>query len=384
MKNIGKKGYLYLAIFLTSLLTLVVILVTHIEDGNIYLFSYDKTAFIFFVIIAGTSLILFFIEKYEIYEKKGFFSTKVNLLKVILVTLSFISISFLGGFLYGYHVYQPEGENWSIGIYASSSNEPLNFTGKYINNPVLTKDDVSDVQADFVADPYLIYDNNTFYMFFEVLNSKTQKGEIGLAISSDGLNWSYQQIVLRKPFHLSYPQVFKWNEEYYMVENHDSSTVALYRANDFPYSWAYVKTILTGDLLHEPTIFQFNSTWWLFSQTHNFDELSLYYSVTPLGPWNEHPENPVLEGDQNISRPGGSVVVFDNRIIRYAQDCEPFYGNQVWAIEIMELTTNNYKEQLVGKEPILKGYENWNTRGMHHISPIRISENKWIACVDGK
>jgi hypothetical protein len=84
-------------------------------------------------------------------------------------------MSFLSGFFYGYYIYQPEGENWSIGIYISSFNEPLNFAGEYINNPVLTKDDVTDVQADFVAAPYLIYDNNTFYMFFEVLIQRQKK-----------------------------------------------------------------------------------------------------------------------------------------------------------------------------------------------------------------
>jgi hypothetical protein len=169
-----------------------------------------------------------------------------------------------------------------------------------------------------------------------------------------------------------------------MMENHGSGTVVLYKANDFPYGWVFVKTLLTGKLLHESSIYQNNSTWWLFSQTHNFDELSLYHSDTPLRPWYEHPKNPVLEGDQNISRPGGSVVVFDNRIIRYAQDVEPYYGNQVWAVEITELTTRSYEEQKVGDGPILKGYDNWNSQGMDHISPCRIKDNYWIASVDEK
>jgi hypothetical protein len=221
-------------------------------------------------------------------------------------------------------------------------------------------------------------------MFFEVLNSRTKKGEIGLAISNDGFSWTYQKIVLRNKFHLSYPQVFKWNNEYYMIENHGSGTIVLYKANDFPYGWKVLKTILTGRLLHEPTIFYHNNTWWLFSQTRNFDELSLYYSETPLGPWTEHSKNPVFNGDSNISRPGGSVAVFDNRIIRYTQDCEPDYGNQVWAVEITELTTDNYEEHLIGNEPILNGYDNWNSRGMHHISPSRLGKFQWIASVDGR
>lgn len=384
MKAITKKECLYFVIFLASILSLVYILVTHLEEGKIYLFSYDKGIFLIIAILAVTSLILFLLERLELHKKKGFFSAKVNLIKVFFVISSVASLSFLGGFLYAYYLYQPEGENWSIGIYTSTSSEPVNFTGEHIDNPVLTKDDITDVQASSVADPFLIYDNGTYYMFFEVLNSKTNKGEIGLATCSDGFNWSYQKIVLKNTYHLSYPCVFKWNNEYYMIQNHDITTVVLYKAHDFPYSWTFEKTLLKGENFQDNTIFNYNNTWWLYSQTRLYDVLRLYYSDTPFGPWTEHPKSPIIEGDANIARPGGNVVVFDNRIIRFTQDDEPYYGNQVWAFEITELSRSVYEEEMVGNQPVLKGYDNWNSRGMHHISPYRINENEWIACVDGK
>ncbi|MCK4830351.1 hypothetical protein KA005_82295, partial [bacterium] len=127
----------------------------------------------------------------------------------------------------------------------------------------------------------------------------------------------------------------------------------------------------------------YNNTWWLFTGTGNNDVLRLYYSDTPLDPWTEHPKSPIINGDANIARPGGNVIAFDNRIVRFAQDDDPYYGNQVWAFEIIELSKESYEEIKVGNKPVLKGYDNWNTRGMHQVSPYRVNDTIWIAAVDG-
>jgi hypothetical protein len=97
---------------------------------------------------------------------------------------------------------------WSIGIYLGKSHVDL-APPETISNPVLTAKDITDVPADFVADPFMLHENGTWYMFFEVMNARDRKGDIGLATSVDGLKWTYQQIVLSESFHLSYPYVFK-------------------------------------------------------------------------------------------------------------------------------------------------------------------------------
>ena len=76
----------------------------------------------------------------------------------------------------------------------------------------LFAEDVSDVPARFVADPFMLQDEGTWYMFFEVMNTRTNRGGIGLATSNDGLKWTYKRIALDEPFHLSYPHVFKWQD----------------------------------------------------------------------------------------------------------------------------------------------------------------------------
>src|SRR5712692_8484557 len=126
---------------------------------------------------------------------------------------------------------------WSIGIYTGTS--PLDLgPANGVVNPILTSASVHDVPASFVADPFMVRRVGAWYMFFEVLNQATDRGEIGLATSSDGLSWTYRQIVLAEPLHLSYPYVFEWQGEYYMVpETLAAQSVRLYRHETSPTRW---------------------------------------------------------------------------------------------------------------------------------------------------
>lgn len=273
---------------------------------------------------------------------------------------------------------------WSIGIYLGKSHVDLD-SPETISNPVLTAKDITDVPADFVADPFMLHENGSWYMFFEVMNARDRKGDIGLATSVDGLKWTYQKIVLSEPFHLSYPYVFKWNHDYYMIpESYKSNSIRLYKAVDFPTKWTWVTTLLDGGDYVDSSIFQVNDRWWLFTSSPKGNILRLYYANELMGDWVEHPKSPIIQDNENIARPGGRVVIVDGKIYRYTQDVECFYGNQVRAFEITKLTPTNYEEKQVKQNPILKASgEGWNKIGMHTIDPHKIEENKWIACVDG-
>jgi len=110
--------------------------------------------------------------------------------------------------------------------------------------------------------------------------------------------------------------------------------------------------------------------------------MSLARRIT--GPWTEHPMSPVINENPHIARPAGRVVPWQDRVIRFTQDCRPFYGSQVRAFEVTELTTTSYQERPLQEKPILKGSgRGWNKGGMHHIDPHVADDGKWIACVDG-
>jgi len=252
--------------------------------------------------------------------------------------------------------------------------------------PVLTKDDVTDIPADFVADPFMLRRDDTWHMFFEVMNSETQRGEIGLATSTDTLAWSYQGIVLKEPFHLSYPYVFEWQDDVYMIpETLGAGAVCLYKADAFPSRWS-MSARLIEQAFADPSIFRFRDLWWIFAcaTPYQHDRLVLYYASDLNDPWTQHPKSPLIRADKCRARPAGRILNFNNRRFRFAQDCTPHYGSSVRAFEISELTTDTYAETEYKQNPILKASgHGWNTSGMHHIDAQQLPDGKWLACVDG-
>ena len=135
-----------------------------------------------------------------------------------------------------------EPGSWSIGIYAGRSPLQLAPLPKIIN-PVLTAWDVKDIPAQYVADPFMLQSGSSWYMFFQVMNAATRCGEIGLATSRNGLSWQYQQIVLHESFGMSFPCVFRWNDDFYMIpETAQAGAIRLYRAVAFRFK--AVRTVI--------------------------------------------------------------------------------------------------------------------------------------------
>jgi hypothetical protein len=276
---------------------------------------------------------------------------------------------------------------WSIGIYSGQSPVELGPPGD-IRLPVLSHQDVTDVPAAFVADPFMIRANEKWHMFFEVMNKDSEKGEIGLAQSDDGLKWTYKQVVLAEPYHLSYPYVFEWMDEYYMVpESYMAGSVRLYKAVSFPTRWTFAGTLLAGPYLVDPSILRYGDRWWLFvdaSPAAEHDTLRLFWAENLLDAWQEHPQSPIISGNSHMARPAGRLIELNGTPLRYTQDCHPVYGGQVYALQITDLTTRSYNERIIGTKPILTGSgKGWNASGMHQIDAHPTEDGDWIACVDG-
>jgi hypothetical protein len=275
---------------------------------------------------------------------------------------------------------------YSIAIYRGSS--PLALApDPSVRTPVLTRAAVTDHYSSFVADPFMVHVDDTWHMFFETLNwVGAKKGEIAHATSRDGLSWSYQGVVLAEPFHLSYPYVFAWGSDHYMIpESCAAGAVRLYRAVCFPRRWALVTTLLSGPVHFDNSVFHWDRRWWMFTQTdYRRGTLRLFHAPEITGPWEEHPASPVVPSDRRISRPAGRVIAESGRLIRFAQDCSDGYGKSVRALEITGITSREYREVELEQAPILAGSaDGWNKLGMHHVDAHQLPDGSWWACVDG-
>ena len=303
-----------------------------------------------------------------------------------------MTLLFLGGLIAGWYVGWKRGvpfvktqyADWAIGICTGES--PVAFVATpYAKNPVLTFKDVTDIRASFVADPFMVHEKDTWYLFFEAMNEDTKQGDIALATSKDGFHWKYQKVVLDEPFHLSYPYVFKWQDEYYMVpETKHANSVRLYKSVNFPFQWVFVGNLLDNVGYVDNSLFYYNKKWWMFATSGKNEFLHLYYADNLRGPWTEHPKSPVVREDPNTARSGGRVLVTDGKIIRYAQDDYPAYGNQIRAFEILKLTTADYEERELKQFSVTKPSRiAWNMSGIHNIDIHRFGKNKCIAVIDG-
>lgn len=272
---------------------------------------------------------------------------------------------------------------WSIGIYSGSSPYDL-LPAAQARNPVLTNTSVTGIPASFVADPFMIR-VDSWFMFFEVMYA-TGKGAIGLAKSENGVDWRYERIVLEANFHLSYPYVFEWQNEYYMIpETLGAKAVCLYKAADFPFRWSVVACLIPGQYA-DPSIVRFNDLWWLFacSTPYQHDTLRLYFAEQLTGPWREHPKSPLAKANPCHARPAGRLLTFNDKLIRFAQDCVPRYGSRVRAFDILELTTSTYVEVENTASPVLQpSGAGWNASSMHHVDAHQQPDGTWLACVDG-
>jgi hypothetical protein len=322
-------------------------------------------------------------------------------MKRIISIVVLVIISLVLGFTYGYMVHRNQifpyqhikkaflknlyrnSMDWSIGVY--EGDDPFSLTDPAgINNPVLTAKDVNDRDAAFIADPFMVETDDGYFLFFEVLDLDSNTGDIGYASSRDGRDWSYRKIVLDEPFHLSYPGIYQWNGDYYMIpESADNNDVRLYRATSFPEEWEYLGNLLSDAKHYDPTAFYRDNRWWMFTSSVGNGVLNLYYSDSLSSGWKAHPMNPLIDDSPDVARPAGHLFEYENRLYRVIQDDYPAYGIQVYAAEITRLTTDEYRETVDTLHTVVTmSGKGWNAVGMHQADLHR-DGNKWMALVDG-
>jgi hypothetical protein len=198
------------------------------------------------------------------------------------------------------------------------------------------------------ADPFLFRHDGKAYIFFEIY-SRSQPGVIAYCeITNDG-RYTEPKVVLEARYHLSYPFIFQWRGEIYLLpETHDNGTIELYRAARFPDQWVRHAVLMSGVRFVDPTLHFEEGMWWLFAgcrgrKAEEVSELHLFMSETPLGPWRDHPRNPVVVGE-HCARPAGRLFRLDQQLVRPGQDSSRFYGEAIWLNRIDIISQTDYRE----------------------------------------
>ena len=201
----------------------------------------------------------------------------------------------------------------------------------------------------FWADPFPVKKEGGYYVFFEERPSLTKKGFLSVLEIDDTGRVGVATKVLEKPYHISYPFVFEWESEYYLVpESAANKTVELYRAVEFPYRWELDRVLLKNVNAVDATIHQSQNRWWMFVNialpgASSCDELHIYHAPTPRGPWVPHRRNPI-KSDASNARPAGRIFAESGEFYRPAQDCSTRYGASIIINRIVRLDLESYEE----------------------------------------
>lgn len=223
----------------------------------------------------------------------------------------------------------------------------------------------------FWADPFVVRQGDRWWMFFEELVFSNPVGRIAAWEMGPKGPIGDAAVVLERPYHLSYPFVFRWEGEWYMLpESQAALRLELYRATDFPLQWELDRVLLdpfdgVDATLHQHT----DGRWYLFASiadvgiTHD-EELHLFVADTPFGPFAPHPENPLV-ADVRRARMAGRLFHHGNRLIRPAQCCAPIYGSGITMHVVDELSPTTYRER-----PVQQLGPTWDPRflGLHTIN----------------
>ena len=217
------------------------------------------------------------------------------------------------------------------------------------------------------ADPFPIEYHGTVYIFAEVFDYLKRRGRIGYTKLVNG-KWQPWKIVIDEPFHMSYPNVFEYNGEIYMIpETSADRTLRLYKAANFPDRWELAKIIDPNIALVDTTLtFGDSGICAITTEISNYpvqEDLILTLDAD----WNILSKTVVREAHPEFSRCAGNVISQANRRVRVSQNCEGHYGKGLIFSELDERNLSdglgNVVLQLTPKDVAVNKEKNWT--GIH-------------------
>ncbi len=214
--------------------------------------------------------------------------------------------------------------------------------------------DLTPPREVFWSDPFVVNHQERHFIFFEEFIYRKKKAHISvLELDSHGAV-EKPQVVLERPYHLSYPFVFEWEGTFYMIpETAGNRTIEVYRCLEFPGRWEFWMTLMENVVAMDTTLFYHQDRWWMFVNlkenegASSWDELFLFWADQPLtNAWHAHPRNPVVS-DVRKSRPAGRVFCQDGALMRPSQDSSQGYGSALNLNRILVLNESEYQEETV-------------------------------------
>lgn len=227
---------------------------------------------------------------------------------------------------------------WSIGFRFNEA-EPLPFNYETYFNiiPPSTR--------WWYADPFCVKHDDKYYIFCEMLDSFSGTGSIGVFEYSNGKVSTAKQVI-KESFHMSYPNVFYYKDNFYMIpETRRSNQIRLYKAIEFPYKWEIDTVLADGIEAVDSTILSLGNKKYIFTYdvTENNNKLLIYQFDMDNRILVRTNDSMILDSLRN-RRPAGNFISSDKNTFRPAQYNKDCYGEKLVFFEIESWPDSGYKE----------------------------------------
>ena len=211
--------------------------------------------------------------------------------------------------------------DWNIAFRNKSANSLIDYEQQFISLP--------HNKEYWFADPMGFDYKDKSYLFCEAFDRKNFIGKLGVFEIRNGEPGNFR-IILSENYHLSYPCVFtsKDGKVYMIPESGENLSLDLYVAEDFPYKWKKLKTLITGKNLADTTVFSFNNEYWFYSYEAKANCFTCYLYKLELVNYTVSLYCS-KDFDNNNCRSGGYFISVDNKIICPIQDCRGMYGKSI-------------------------------------------------------
>ena len=238
----------------------------------------------------------------------------------------------------------PKVKRWSVAYANHNEHSKSLWQYREVKNP----------KGRYLADPFVFYHNENNYIFVEDLFCKDNKGRIS-AIKIDEGKYEFLDVVLEEDFHLSFPFIFRDNDEIYMIpESCKNFDIRLYKCLEFPKKWKLEQVLMSNVSAADTILIKQQDTWFMLTNIcsaeigdHN-SELHVFYSEDlKSNLWKPIASgNPVIF-DSLKARNGG--LFFHNETIYRVNQVhgKTNYGKSFNINEVVKISKNEYVEKKI-------------------------------------
>lgn len=195
------------------------------------------------------------------------------------------------------------------------------------------------------ADSFPFVENGREYIFVEIMDDNNgEKGTIGVIDLQD--NKGFVEII-NEPFHMSFPNVFKYKNNIYMMpETSESNQLRLYKSEKFPYKWKLQSVLYDGIAVVDTVFVKTEEDNVIYAIGQKIPEKNNVMFKIDTNTWKA--KLVPLIGDYVDKRPAGNFIQYKDGIYHALQECGRVYGEYLHLCKLDYFDGEMFRETEIG------------------------------------